>query len=413
MDRVDPAPETGWVGLVALVTSIQAALALLTRALPLLGLPLTLAAGVPPEAVGQLAAATSFGSMVFFLWGPGLLADLPSLRQLQAGCVLGGGAVLLCLQGEWIWMLLAAFLVGVGYGPSAPAGSDLLMRAAPAGRRAFAFSIKQAGVPLGGLAAGLALPPIALWGGVEMALYASAAFAGLAALLLAGWRGEMDPARPVGDRAHASSLAGLIGAPVRMARLVLAAPELRAITTAGFGLGIAQGVLLGYFAVFLSDYVGWPLAAVGVVFAVLQGVGIFGRVLMGWLSDLIGVPGRATLCLCFASAGTMALMSLIGPESPWLLVAAISGLAGLTVVSWNGVFLSDLASAAPEGRVAEITSAGTFVIFAGYVTSPLAIQIVFSIFDGYAAGFLVAGSAPLIAALVLLRRGPTTTAGGN
>lgn len=154
MDRVDPAPETGWVGLVALVTSIQAALALLTRALPLLGLPLTLAAGVPPEAVGQLAAATSFGSMVFFLWGPGLLADLPSLRQLQAGCVLGGGAVLLCLQGEWIWMLLAAFLVGVGYGPSAPAGSDLLMRAAPAGRRAFAFSIKQAGVPLGGLAAG-------------------------------------------------------------------------------------------------------------------------------------------------------------------------------------------------------------------------------------------------------------------
>src|SRR5690606_12993003 len=65
-DVITP-PRGGWIGLVAVITAIQAVVALMTRVLPLFGLPLTLAAGVPPEAVGQLAAATSFGSMVFFL----------------------------------------------------------------------------------------------------------------------------------------------------------------------------------------------------------------------------------------------------------------------------------------------------------------------------------------------------------
>lgn len=389
-----------WISLVAVVTSIQATLALMTRTLTLMGLPLTLAAGVSPESVGQLAAAGSFGSMMFFLWGPAFLSALPSLRQLQAGCALTGAATLICLSGSWPLMLLGAFLIGVGYGPSAPAGSDILIRTAPPGRRAFAFSIKQAGVPLGGLAAGLMLPAVALWGGTAAALCLSAGLAMTAALLLGRWRGDMDAPRAAAR--PRPSFGALAAAPLRMARIVFGAPDLRAITTAGFGLGMAQGVMLGYFAVFLNDYAGWSLAAVGIVFAMLQGAGIFGRVFMGWLSDLIGVPGRATLCLCFASAGTMALMSTVGPESEWITVAAISTLAGLTVVSWNGVFLSDLASAAPEGRVAEITSAGTFIIFSGYVVSPLAIQIVFTLAGGYGAGFLVAGAAPLIAGLALL-----------
>ncbi len=405
----------GWIGLVAVITSIQAALALMTRVLPLFGLPLTLAAGVPPESVGQLAAATSFGSMVFFLWGPSLLSGFSAMRQLQAGSVLTGLAVLLCLHESWSFMLLSAFLIGVGYGPSTPAGSDIMMRAAPPRRRAFAFSIKQAGVPLGGLVAGLILPSVAVWGGVEAALWLSALMAIGAAFLLGRWRGEMEGADGPGGLRRPLDFGALLGAPLRMARIMLASPQLRAVTIAGFGLGVAQGVLMGYFPVFLSDHVGWSLAAVGVAFALLQGMGVGGRVFMGWLSDRIAAPGRATLWLCFISAGTMALLATLGPESSALWVGAVSGLAGLTVISWNGVFLSDLASAAPEGRVGEITSAGTFVIFFGYVVSPLAIQGVFSATGGYAAGFLVTAAAPLIAAAALLARpgGGAATRGGR
>jgi sugar phosphate permease len=398
------ARPAGWIGLVAVVTAIQAVLALMTRALPLFGLPLTLAAGVPPAAVGQLAAATSFGSMVFFLWGPALAAGLPALRQLQAGSVLAGVAVLLCLSDHWGLILLAAFLIGVGYGPSAPAGSDLLMRAAPPARRALAFSVKQAGVPLGGLVAGLALPAVAIWGGVGMALWLAALIAVAAAAALGLWRRALnDPAAqiptPGGMRCWR-----LLGAPARLLKLVLGSPELRTLTVAGLGLGAAQGVVMGYFPVFLSDHAGWSLAAAGAAFALLQGVGIGGRILMGWLSDRLGAPGRTLGWLCVASATATALVATIGPESPVLWIAFVAALAGLTIVSWNGVFLSHLASAAPAGRVGEATSAATFVLFASYVAGPLIVQAIVTVSGGYAAGFLAAGAAPLVAATIVLRR---------
>lgn len=73
------------------------------------------------------------------------------------------------------------------------------------------------------------------------------------------------------------------------------------------------------------------------------------------------------------------------------------------MVSWNGVFLSLLASSAPEGRVGEVTAAGTFVLFSAYVVSPLVAQVIFAGDGGYAAGLVVAGLAPLISAVVLIR----------
>ncbi|MBU2961658.1 hypothetical protein KO516_12705 [Citreicella sp. C3M06] len=111
----------GWVQVVASVTLVQAVL-------PLLALPLTQAAGVAPQAVGQLSSAAALGSMLFFLWGPAQLAGLSSLRQLQLGCAVSAAALLLCLLGRWEALLLASFVIGLGYGTATPASAELLMR---------------------------------------------------------------------------------------------------------------------------------------------------------------------------------------------------------------------------------------------------------------------------------------------
>lgn len=399
MTDVRSAATPGWVPLVTTVTLVQAVLALMTRTLPLLGMPLTEASGMPPEAVGQLSSATSFGSMLFFLWGPALLSRLPSLRQLQLGCALASVALVFCATGRWEGMLLAAFVIGLGYGPSTPAGSDLLMKVTPRHRRATIFSIKQAGVPLGGLAAGLLLPAIVVaTGSLTAALVTAALLALGSALALGLMKGPVDVAPPV--RAPIT-LGGLLTAPVRLIALLLRSPQLRLITAAGFCLGIAQGIVMGYFPVFLSDHAGWSLAAAGAGFALLQGLGVAGRVMMGWLSDRIGDTARALSMLCFLSAGTMMLLATIGPGSPAPWVFALAALAGITVVSWNGVFLTGLAEAAPEGRVGEITAAGTFVLFSGYVVCPLLIQGVIAATDGYAAGLILSGLAPGLAGLAL------------
>jgi len=125
------------VPLVITVTLVQAVLALMSCSLPLFGMPLTAATGMPPEAEGQLSSATSFGSMVFYLWGSALLIRLTSIRQLQIGCATSAVAMLFCIAGHWEGMLLAAFVIGLAYDPTAPAGSDLLMRVWKGERTAF------------------------------------------------------------------------------------------------------------------------------------------------------------------------------------------------------------------------------------------------------------------------------------
>lgn len=296
--------------------------------------------------------------------------------------------------------MLCAFLIGLGYGPSAPAGSDLLMKVVPRHRRATIFSIKQAGVPLGGLAAGLLLPLVAvLTGSVLAGLATASVLAILAAVVLGRFRG-LDAEAPAA-RAP-TPWRSLLVAPLRLFALVLGRPALAGMTAAGFALGIAQGILMGYYPVILSDHAGWSIVSAGLAFAVLQGVGVPGRVLMGWVSDRMGAPVRALSLLCLVSGATMIALAAIGPNSGTVWVIALSALAGLTVVSWNGVFLSGLAEAAPEGRVGEITAAGTFVLFSGYVVAPLAIQQVFAASDGYAGGLVLAGIIPILAGLALL-----------
>lgn len=396
------AVRSGWVPLVITVTLVQAVLALMTRTLPLFGMPLTAASGMQPEAVGQLSSATSLGSVLFFLWGPALLARLPSIRQLQLGCLLCAAAMLFCAAGRWEGLLIAAFGIGIGYGPSTPAGSDLLMRVTPKHRRATIFSIKQAGVPLGGLVAGLLLPAVAAYfGGVGAALTTAALFALIAAVALGVWKGSVDDVTPL-LATSTSPFSHLLMAPVRLMGLLLHARRLRLITAAGFCLGIAQGVIIGFFPVFLSDHAGWSLTAAGAAFALLQGLGVGGRVVMGWISDRLGDPVRALSGMCLASGVTMVLLATIGPDSSVIWIASLSALAGLTVVSWNGVFLTGLAEAAPEGRVGEITAGGTFVLFSGYVVCPLLMQAVITASGGYAVGLILAGLAPVAAGVALM-----------
>ncbi len=394
-------PYGRWIGIAVGITLIQAVLALLTRTQPLLGVPLTAAAGMSPSAVGQLASATSLGSMLYYLWGTAALENLGAARQLRAGCMLAGLAILLCLSGSWALMLAAGLLIGIGYGPSAPAGSDILMRTVPARRRGLVFSVKQAGVPLGGLIAGLMLPAALLWGGVSSALSASAGLALASAIVLGVWFREPNPAPRRKPRAMMTRT--MLVRPVAMFRLVNSDKALRTITLSALGLAVAQGVLMSYFPVFLIAHAHLSLATAGALFALLQGFGVVGRIGAGWFSDKIGSPVTTLMGAGLLSAITMILVASLGPDSPMAIVVLVSALAGIAVVSWNGVFLAGIAALAPQGEVGNVTAAGTLLIFVGYVLSPLLLQGVMIVTESYRVGFAVAALAPLLCALYLMK----------
>lgn len=386
---------------------VQTANSFLARMPGILAPDLTRALGVAPEAIGILQAAVMAGSILFLLAGMPLIRRTGPIRALQIGLACGAAGCLLLLLPLWGTALVGAVLMGLGYGPSAPAASNVLQRHAPTRHRNLVFSVKQAGVPLGGVLAGLALPALAAWD-LRLALLAAAVAVAAAALLAEAGRRRIDNDRSPSQRL---SLAAFL-APRNLAapfRAVAAAPGLVRIAVAGLGFAIGQGAWFAFLVTFLVLELGYDLALAGAVFAATQASGVAGRVLLGWLSDRLG-SGLVTLrLLAMLSALTLAATAL-APGWPGWAVAALGLVGGITVASWNGLVLAEIARFATPERIGEATSGAVLVTFLGYIIGPAGFSALLSAGLSWGAAFLAAGVAVAAVALlpILHLSGPRT-----
>src|SRR5262249_49683000 len=78
----------------------------------------------------------------------------------QVSLLIGAASLLFYLVPSIALALAASACVGLGNGTANPAGSEVLQRFTPRAHRNLVFSIKQAGVPLGGALGGLLIPPL-------------------------------------------------------------------------------------------------------------------------------------------------------------------------------------------------------------------------------------------------------------
>lgn len=122
---------------------------------------LTAELSIPPEQVGVLSTCGALGVVLFLLFGTPFIARFGAIRTLQGGALTAAAGAALATSGWWPALLCAALFIGIGYGPSPPAGSRILAASAPLGHRTLIFSIKQAGAPLGGAVAAILLAPVA------------------------------------------------------------------------------------------------------------------------------------------------------------------------------------------------------------------------------------------------------------
>ena len=118
--------------------------------------------GIPSALVGYqisllacaMVFALAFGSKFNRRWG--------STRMQQVGLALVATGGLIAVLPHVAFFFLASIALGLGYGTLTPSASNLLLRFTPAERRNLIFSIKQAGVPLGGIGAALITPVVAV-----------------------------------------------------------------------------------------------------------------------------------------------------------------------------------------------------------------------------------------------------------
>jgi MFS family permease len=391
-----------WVRALGVTVLMQVVSAFLAQAMPVIAPTLTEAAGVPSEQVGSLSSVISLGTLWFLMSGHVLLPRWGAVRVLQAGAILGGVGGVLGLGGSWPMLLAAGLIIGLAYGPAPPAGSDILMRHSPRSQRALIFSIKQAGAPLGSAIAGLLLPAIVAASSWRWALLVTAVISAASAFSVEPWRAGIDGERRPSSAGLLSELFSLRSA-ILPFRVAASRRPLLWLAGAGFSFACVQGCVFSFYVTYLNTALGMSLTAAGTAFAVLQAVGMVARVAMGFLADRLGSGVHALILLGLGSCLASLAAASLSLGLPWAAVLALSAVIGFIGVSWNGVFLAEVARLAPEGRVSEVTSGTTLLIFLGYVVAPAAFAAGIPLVGGYAPCFLAIAGLPLISVAVLLR----------
>jgi MFS family permease len=356
--------------------------------------------GISESLIGYLAGFATIGSIVFLLAGGPMMRRLGPVRSLQWGLVASGAGVALIAAPQIAALFVGMVLVGIGYGPSAPAGTDVLQRYAPARHRSLIFSIKQAGVPLGGVIAGLALPAIVTAFGWQYCLVFAAIVVAACILAVQPIRGSIDAGR---DKSQTMSFSAFLSWSNIMAplRTVFATPAVARIGMTGSTLAITQGAWFAFMVTFLVSEAGLTLTQAGLLFAVMQATGIPGRILLGYIADR-AQSGRVTLMLVgIVSALTSLGLVFVKPGLPMPLLIAFFAIAGVTVSSWNGVQLAEVARLSPREALQDTSSGATVLIFLGYVVGPAGFALLQQLSGSYAPGliaiavFALAGSAVL------------------
>lgn len=355
-------PSNTLVLIATLTVQSLAAMALLT--LPVVAPAVALSLGISAAYAGLYVAIVYAGAMAASLMAGALVRRFGAIRASQVAlgfCALG---LFLCAIPSPACMVLGALLIGMGYGPITPASSHLLARTTPAHRMSVVFSLKQTGVPLGGLLAGLIVPGLAGWTSWQIAFVIVGIGCLLCAFVVQPLYPGLDSDRDPGQRlSFGTGLSGPL-------RLVFNHRSLTVLAAVSFLFSIVQLSLTTYLVTFLHEDLGMGLIKAGAMLAVAQAAGVAGRLLWGYVSDRF-LGATRTLIVLTLMIGVCAVMA---PFLKYIdydaVIVLLLLLFGASAVGWNGVYLAEVARQAPQGMASMATGGTLSMTFLGVVVGP-------------------------------------------
>lgn len=335
--------KNNWLPLLVTL-AIQAMVSMALLTVPVMATVVAQALGVSATLTGVYVGIAYVGAILASLASGSAVARFGAIRVSQAGLLLCAAGLVMCgALPSLKAMALGAFLIGLGYGPITPASSHLLALTTPAHRMALVFSVKQTGVPLGGMLAGALVPGLVLLGGWQSTLFAVAAVNVMCALasqpLRAGLDADRQPDRPLA-----------FGNLLQPLRLVLSQRVLARLAAFSFVFSAMQLSLSTYLVTYLQEALDYGLVKAGLALSVAQAGGIVGRVAWGYVSDRWLGARRALALLAGLMAISTLATALVNTQVPPVLVFTLLIVFGASAIGWNGVYLSEVARRAPPGR---------------------------------------------------------------
>ena len=334
--------------------------------------------------------------MISSLAGGGFLLRFGALRISQACLVVVAIGLLINAPGLTLLFVIGALVIGLGGGPSTPASSQILARYAEPAKAPLIFSIKQTGVPVGGVIAGALLPVYVTLFGWRGALVCAALMALALALLLQPLRAELDSDRQPQRSLKLTDIRTTLTA-------VLRDKQIRDLAMGLFAFTGLQLAFASFFVSFLSLGMGWTLTDAGIAYSVAMGAGILGRLIWGWVGTACISPLMLLALLGFTMSFAHMAIGLVTPEWKTAAVWSVAFAYGLTGIGYQGVLLAEIARVSPPGMAGVITGGAVFFAYVGMILMPAAFGLILAVLDSYRLAFFILGGVPFIVAAILLK----------
>lgn len=367
----------------------------LTLALPLAG------ARMHAEKGGQADMVHAIGQYVALLYLAAALTALScgtSLVQRHrrtilfvalAACGLG---VVLAQGAAAAWLFASAIVVGLGYGPLTPLNSQVVAEYTDK-RRGLTLSLRQAGVPLGAMLAGVTFPALYSAGGtwgVFLPLLLACLLSGLAVAVFCPTAQPRAPVTSPRSNGLLPPRAGSLRKPTVIALIVIAS------IFAG-----AQMCFASYLVAYLIIDQKMPIARAATLLSAAGVGGLACRVIWGAWSDAIDdsrmvLVGNA-FSICIAAWLLGPGYAWLTPTTLWLVVLLFGGNA----YGWNGVYLAALSDAVPVTERARVFGISTFLTYLGVVIWPSMFAGVSRHYASMVPGFTMLASIAMVACLIL------------
>jgi MFS family permease len=378
-----------------LLIQAMASMALLT--LPVMAPVAAKALAVSPALVGLYIAISYGGALMSTLLAGAVVARLGAIRVSQICLLLCALGLLLCAVPWLPAVFMGAVLIGWGYGPITPASSHLLARTTAPHQMSLVFSIKQTGVPLGGMMAGAIVPLLLLIVNWQASLALVAAACVLCSVCSQSLRASLDA-----DRKVAQPVTFRLSSFAQPIRLVLAHRALATMAGCSFVFSMVQLSLSTYLVTYLYDDLSYGLVGAGVALSFTQAGGVVGRVAWGYVADR-WLGASKTLALLGAVMALSALATaFLSATTPQVWVWVILSIFGASAIGWNGVYLAEVARQAPKGKASMATGGTLAFTYLGVVLGAPLFGALSAFFGTYRAGFLVLMAASAVCGVVLL-----------
>ena len=399
-------PAPAWY-VVLVTTAAQMVVAMSNIVLSTIAPKVAESLGVAPVLVGYHVGLTFGAAAVASIYGGIIVLRVGAARTTQISMISAVTGLALLALPHVGFIALGSLFIGTSMGFAAPAASFLLARHTSPERRNLLFSIKQTGVPLGGVVVALAAPVLAVTVGWRWSL-AMIATVGVATLLLA----ERARAAWDGDRRPAGSLKST---PFGGVPLVWGQETLRSVALVAVLFSSIQRIVLSFTVIYLVVEGGYGLVEAGVLLSVVQVGGATTRIPWGWLADRVRSGlGVLTLMCALMIAASIALI-LLEASWPKPLVYFLFFLLGVSCVGWNGIVHAECVRLSAAGTISLAAGGMSFFVFGGVMMGPPVFTAAHGIIGSYSGTFwlmVVAGVAAL-GLLLLAHRSERRRAGAR